>query len=262
MPTDEVLDYVRSKIVIDDDGCWIWPHTAGNGYGRYNTRLFGLPPRPTDRSPPQGAAARDALSRSHVDLPPGLPYERYPLTVEFRHVVCGHLGKHACVNPDHGGWGSRQDNARDTVLDGRHKFALKPEVADYILRHPEMSAHALSLDFGIREERIHEMRRGKTYGYFPQPKLQGTLAQADIPEAERPGYAEASRQHRRIRQAAQRDGAPHRRPRRAQRRRRLGQSHRSRDIQHHDGGHRLSRSEVAEGPSSGAASMDRRGARR
>ena len=176
MPTDEVLDYVRSKIVIDDDGCWIWPHTAGNGYGRYNTRLFGLHP--------DLQIARHLKARLHgmrcpeanVDLPPGLPYERYPLTVEFRHVVCGHLGKHACVNPDHGGWGSRQDNARDTVLDGRHKFALKPEVADYILRHPEMSAHALSLDFGIREERIHEMRRGKTYGYFPQPKLQGTLA--------------------------------------------------------------------------------------
>jgi hypothetical protein len=94
--------YIRSKIKIDENGCWIWQGSTINGYGQ-----AGFPDRK------QSSAHRLSYKTHKGDIPDGV-------------LVLHRCDVRNCVNPDHLFLGTHSDNIHDCIDKGRwpHKAGI------------------------------------------------------------------------------------------------------------------------------------------
>lgn len=87
---------IKSKIVVDENGCWLWQGaTAPNGYGS------------TTHKDKQISAHRLSYIAFKGEIPDGM-------------YVCHKCDVRNCVNPDHLFLGTHSDNMQDMVNKGRH----------------------------------------------------------------------------------------------------------------------------------------------
>lgn len=99
------LEYV----VDPDTGCWLWQKAiTTHGYGSTHT------PRP---NPVKVFAHRMMWERVNGPIPQGEGY----------HGTCvlHHCDNPSCVNPEHLFLGTHQDNMRDMIAKGRHRWGDK-----------------------------------------------------------------------------------------------------------------------------------------
>lgn len=103
-----LADRFWSKVSPEpNSGCWLWAgNSNGKGYGVIDMR------QRRNKTGKVYLAHRDSLMLHGVEDP--------------GEAVLHHCDNPACVNPSHLSAGTHVENARDTILKGRHARAWKP----------------------------------------------------------------------------------------------------------------------------------------
>lgn len=103
-------DFIRSRVQLDDNGCWIWQGFVGV---RGTRAMFN-----------DEYAYRIAYRVFVGPIPDGL-------------MICHHCDNGLCVNPAHLYAGTAADNARDAVARGRTVLPNLSGEASPASRHPD-----------------------------------------------------------------------------------------------------------------------------
>lgn len=147
-----------SRVVVQDDGCWLYAPARGNTYGRVHTG-FGL----------VGSHRIAWILTRGQDVPPDL-------------VVCHTCDNRACVRPDHLFVGDQATNVRDCVDKGRHGTRTQPhrtprgsaqglaKLTDEIvraIRDSPLSHAAAGALHGVHKSTVKDIRRRRTWAHVP-----------------------------------------------------------------------------------------------
>jgi hypothetical protein len=92
-------------------------------------------------------------------------------------VVMHTCDDRACVNPAHLKLGTHQENARDMMQKGRHRFQaprgersslskLNEAAVRFIKRHGEIPATEIAEAFGVKHCAVWRIRTGKTWSHI------------------------------------------------------------------------------------------------
>lgn len=153
-PVEDVRAYIKARIKVDDNGCWIWQRAiAPNGYGRLST-----PPRFWDKSRGTSIAHRAA-------------FEAFVGPVHAQHDVCHRCDVRACCNPDHLWLGTRAENMRDAMAKSRlprgveKPFAKLTDDDVRAIRAADGTQSEIARRFGIDQSGVSEIRSRKRWAH-------------------------------------------------------------------------------------------------
>ncbi|MBK8173209.1 MAG: HNH endonuclease [Sandaracinaceae bacterium] len=138
-----VMEYLKSRALESDSGCWIWQGALSFGYGKvmYKGRNVG--------------AHRVAyMEHNAKDIPKGMQ-------------VCHSCDTPACINPAHLWLGTIQDNQADKIMKGRHaneRTLTESQVREVrAIAATGIGPDRISAMTGIRAINIHNVLVRKTY---------------------------------------------------------------------------------------------------
>src|SRR5260221_4829760 len=126
------IEQFWSKVIKQDDGCWIYPGWCG-----YEGKL--VPPRVTVRGQTKVTASRFAYEVTYGDCPEGIQ-------------VCHTCDNPRCVNPKHLWLGTNQDNVNDKVAKNRQAWGSK-------------------IRQGLTADMVREIRMRYVRGVYACPRL-------------------------------------------------------------------------------------------
>lgn len=147
---DITMDYIRERVIVDSNGCWIWRHAAagpkwkeGKGYAVVNCRYAGEQVYKVHRV---------AFYNTHG---------HWPLIARHRCDVS------MCVNPDHIEDGTQVDNMRDLAERGvinrvkgeQHPRARLTEELVREIRNSPLSLRKAATWYGMGHSTIGQIRR-------------------------------------------------------------------------------------------------------
>lgn len=155
-PKRSVLDRIMSKVVIQDDGCWIWTgaKSGGDGRDKYKYGYINLCGK---------------LGRVHRVL-----YEIKEKKIPEGMILLHKCDRPLCVNPDHMIVGTYKDNMDDAETKGRmwhprgesnHSKLTEEQVID-IKKDISSTYKSLSDSYGVHPQTIKNIKDGKKWKHI------------------------------------------------------------------------------------------------
>lgn len=137
--------WLKTQIVRDDDGCWMWPFGLDSqGYGK--------------------VYIENKTHKAHRVIWEMLRNEKIPPGQVLRHFECD---EPLCVNPSHMRPGTYQDNSDDMVRKKRHRYGTRNPAAklneDQIkaIRASSEPTAVVARAFGISSVQVRNIRSRK-----------------------------------------------------------------------------------------------------
>jgi hypothetical protein len=134
---------IISRIVIDENGCWLWCGTSKNKNGKFNYGRLTVGSR-TDGKRKNVSAHRYSYSVFTADIPDGLN-------------VCHTCDVPRCVNPAHLFLGTRQDNVDDRQKKGRNNPTRGEQQYNSVLTDSQVLTIRIMHLNGIKRKNIQAL---------------------------------------------------------------------------------------------------------
>lgn len=161
---DEIRSYIRSMVVEDGDGCWIWQGSKTSGEFQYGIKAAG---------------GRSILAHRLS------AYAFKDFDYKSNLLICHRCDVPLCVNPEHLFPGTPADNMRDMMRKGRRTYPrgsacksakLSEKDVREIIRRCSMgeSRLALAREFGVYKSTIRGIVLGKQWKHVslsPTPRI-------------------------------------------------------------------------------------------
>lgn len=126
---------LEEKIIIDENGCWLWQLALSKGYGRVYFRGKYVP------------AHRVSYILSHGEIPEGM-------------LVCHSCDITSCINPEHLWIGTNQDNSNDMKKKGRHHVPRGAKSPHSVLTEEQV----IEIRRQARDKKLTQTEIGRSFG--------------------------------------------------------------------------------------------------